>query len=41
MRNILWSGCKYDLLGQFADDGPMSQEEFEALRRNLSRKRKP
>ena len=30
-----------DLLGQLAEDGPMSQEEFEALRRNLSRKRKP
>ena len=30
-----------DLLGQLAEDGPMSQEEFEAMRRNLSRKRKP
>ena len=30
-----------DLLGQITEDGPMSQEEFEALRRNLSRKRKP
>ena len=30
-----------DLLEQLAEDGPMSQEEFEALRRNLSRKRKP
>lgn len=29
-----------DLLGQLTDDGPMSQEEFETLRRNLSRKRK-
>lgn len=29
-----------DLLGQLAEDGPMSQEEFEALRQNLSRKRK-
>lgn len=29
-----------DLLGQLAEDGPMSQEEFEALRRNLSRKYK-
>lgn len=29
-----------DLLGQLTDDGPMSQEEFDALRRNLSRKRK-
>lgn len=30
-----------DLLGQITEDGPMSQEEFEALRRNLSRKRNP
>ena len=30
-----------DLLGQITEDGPMSQEEFEAMRRNLSRKRKP
>ena len=30
-----------DLLGQLAEDGPMSQEEFEAMRRNLSHKRKP
>lgn len=30
-----------DLLEQLAEDGPMSQGEFEALRRNLSRKRKP
>ena len=30
-----------DLLEQLAEDGPMSQDEFEALRRNLSRKRKP
>ena len=29
-----------DLLGQLAEEGPMSQEEFEALRQNLSRKRK-
>lgn len=29
-----------DLLGQLAEDGPMSQDEFEALRQNLSRKRK-
>lgn len=29
-----------DLLGQITEDGPMSQEEFEALRRNLSRKYK-
>lgn len=29
-----------DLLGQLAEDGPMSQEEFEAMRRNLSRKYK-
>lgn len=29
-----------DLLEQLAEDGPMSQEEFEALRRNLSRKYK-
>ncbi len=29
-----------DLLGQITEDGPMSQEEFEALRQNLSRKRK-
>lgn len=29
-----------DLLGQLAEDGPMSQEEFEAMRQNLSRKRK-
>lgn len=29
-----------DLLGQLAEDGPMSQEEFEALRQNLSRKHK-
>lgn len=34
------AGVAADLLGQLADDGPMSQEEFEALRRNLSRKRK-
>ena len=30
-----------DLLEQLTEDGPMSQEEFEAMRRNLSRKRKP
>ena len=30
-----------DLLGQITEDGPMSQEEFEAMRRNLSHKRKP
>lgn len=29
-----------DLLGQLAEDGPISQDEFEALRQNLSRKRK-
>ena len=29
-----------DLLGQITEDGPMSQEEFEAMRRNLSRKYK-
>ena len=29
-----------DLLGQLAEDGPMSQEEFEVMRRNLSRKYK-
>lgn len=34
------AGVAADLLGQLTDDGPMSQEEFEALRRNLSRKRK-
>lgn len=29
-----------DLLEQLAEDGPMSQEEFEAMRHNLSRKHK-
>ena len=29
-----------NLLGQLTEDGPMSQEEFEAMRRNLSRKYK-
>ena len=29
-----------DLLEQLTEDGPMSQEEFEAMRRNLSRKHK-
>ena len=29
-----------DLLGQITEDGPMSQEEFEAMRQNLSRKSK-
>ena len=28
------------LLEQLTEDGPMSQEEFEAMRRNLSRKHK-
>lgn len=34
------AGVAADLLGQLAEEGPMSQEEFEALRQNLSRKRK-
>ncbi|WP_195500155.1 conjugal transfer protein MobB [Alistipes timonensis] len=34
------AGVAGDLLGQLAEDGPMSQDEFEALRQNLSRKRK-